>query len=402
MLDSKWTQIAAGLALIWFLTLTWGVLSDYSYVGFFLMASANGATHLMFVDLAIGLTVLSIWMVVDGRREGNSYLPPVLITLLFGVAGPLLYLVMRPLRRAWQRGVGLALLAALCFAAGTTWNLADLRNVAVEEQGSEERGRALLLRAAEQHGLAAWEAHTTLETTAVDSWAGGGPWWPSDPQRFRSETLLGTFTSRVELLSGASAGEVWGLQTWSPYRDAGTGVRFVEGAAPEIEFYLPTLQYFQELPFRLLEADVVRDAGRTELFGAGYQRVFVTWHRADAHEEHDQYVLWIGEESGLIEMVRYTVRDGVGLAPPGQEGLYGAVGRGTMHYSDYREVDGVMLAFRQTVVLPPPELTPHDVERRYFHQLEIETAAFDTVGRAALIPEPERGAPGDRKRGPDS
>jgi hypothetical protein len=68
---------------------------------------------------------------------------------------------------------------------------------------------------------------------------------------------------------------------------------------------------------------------------------------------------------------------------------------GTMHYEDYREVQGIQVPFVQTV--QPPELTRYPLSENYFHRVELETASFDTVPREELLPDPALGDPGDRK-----
>jgi hypothetical protein len=398
-----WKRLVPAILLIWFLAQTIRALADHSYLGFFMIANANSATQLMMLDLVLALGLFSVWMVVDARKRGGSYLPFLAVTLLFGVAGPLLYLATRGWGRGRERVVALALLALLTGAAALFWGYADLRTPAVEQASVEsaQRGRELLERAAERHGLAAWERHTTLETTATDIWTQGG-WWPAPVQRFRSQALLGTFTSRVELLDGPGAGEIRGIQSWAPYRrrPPETDASFLQEPAPEITFYLPTLHYFAELPFRLLSAETVLDAGSRFHRGRLYDRVFVTWGPAEPHAAHDQYLLWIERESGLIAMAHYTVRDLATMNRGAVRSMMKAVGAGTIHFDDYRRTDGVMIPFAQTVTLPEPALTQYPVREHFLHRLEIDDARFDTVARELLVPSPALATPSDRKPDP--
>ncbi len=291
-------------------------------------------------------------------------------------------------------------LALLAGAAFTLWGYADLRTPAAEDASAESarQGREILERSAERHGLGAWQSYTTLETVATDTWKVGG-WWPTPEQQFRTQALLGTFTSRVELLGGPSAGEIRGIQSWAAYRQEPGAQRatFLEDPAYEIIFYLPTLQYFTELPFRLLAADTVLDAGPASHRGRRYDRVLVTWGTPEPHAEHDQYLLWIDTETGLVEMVQYTVRDLAALNSGTMRVLMKSLAVGTIHFDDYRPVDGVMIPFEQTVTLSEPALTQYPVAENFHHRLVLDQARFDAVPVELLVLDPGLEAPSDSK-----
>lgn len=89
----KWMMVDV---LAMFVGLTVWTVYQHGYVGFFELAMANWATRLMFVDLSIALALFVVWMVQDARARGGSWLPYALVTLFFGAAGPLLYLIRRP------------------------------------------------------------------------------------------------------------------------------------------------------------------------------------------------------------------------------------------------------------------------------------------------------------------
>jgi hypothetical protein len=308
-------------------------------------------------------------------------------------------------KRLWTRiALGLAVAGALTVAAGGAWLLlagyADLRTDTIKQIGVDAalaaRGREMLLAAARSHGLEAWKRHRTFEAVATDSWRSGSPWWPASPQRFRAQRRLGTFTSRAELLDGVHQGEIWGIQSWAAYKKRGAeGPSFVRDRA--IEFYLPTLQYFDELPFRMLAAPVVLYAGEGQYLGRTYEKVFVTWGSPQPHAEHDQYVLWINHATGLIDVVRYTLRDAVPMSSLIMRPVMKVFAAGTIHYRTYRRQDGVMVPFEQTVTLPPPESTRLPLEDNYFHRLVLESARFDSFDPAWLTLDPARPEAGDAK-----
>ena len=83
------------LLLAAFLALSAYAVSLHGYVGVFEAVTANAATTTAFADLVIALSLIVVWMWQDARTRGVSVLPYVLITLVLGSAGPLLYLIRR-------------------------------------------------------------------------------------------------------------------------------------------------------------------------------------------------------------------------------------------------------------------------------------------------------------------
>ncbi len=301
----------------------------------------------------------------------------------------------KPLRFFLGGLAGLFCLLVLALLGYGSLGWADLGESASPGNRAQARGRALLREAAMRQGLAAWSRFRVMEAVEVDEWPSGSPWWPASRQRFRVRRLLGTFTSQVELLDGPGAGEVWGIQSWRSYRiPAGSDrVRFASERA--IEFYLPALQYFDELPFRLLAADRVADLGSAELFGRRYDRVLVTWSRFEPHATHDQYELWIDPETRRIEKATYTLRDAERFSPFAFRPLFRARGIGTIHFDDYREVQGVWLPATQVVAIGrAEEARPTD---RYVHRIRVGETVFDGFDPSGLTPDPSLPPPSDTK-----
>jgi len=307
--------------------------------------------------------------------------------------------------RLFLKGIGaMVLLSVTAGVVAVTWLLradyADLRAPLREMSLSskESQGRALLARAAQRHGLDAWRSYRTAEIVATDTWSPDAKgWWPQPQQRIRAQRLLGTFTSRVELLDGPAAGETWGIQSWRAYKQPTGSQAPVILDDQSIRFYLPTLQYFDELPFRLVNAPIALYNGQGEYLGGSYERVLVTWASPEPHGEHDQYDVWINRETGLIDVVQYTVRDAVELASPLMRPVMKVFGVGTIHFRDYADVGGVMVPFAQYVTLTPPENTALPLDENFFHKLVVEKAAFDSVPPSELVVDSARPEPGDRK-----
>jgi hypothetical protein len=88
-------MIILEVALAAFVSLTGYVIWEHGYIGFFELAMANTATVLLGLDLVITLTLAILWMWNDAQARGTTAVPFVAVTLAFGAAGPLLYLIFR-------------------------------------------------------------------------------------------------------------------------------------------------------------------------------------------------------------------------------------------------------------------------------------------------------------------
>ncbi len=89
-------KILFSAVLVAFAALTLEAVVAHGYLGFFELALANRATQLLALDLVITLSLVAVWMVMDARKRQTSVVPYLAVTLAFGAAGPLLYLLRRP------------------------------------------------------------------------------------------------------------------------------------------------------------------------------------------------------------------------------------------------------------------------------------------------------------------
>lgn len=88
-------QLVLSAALIVLLAMDACAVYLYGYVGFFRMVVANFAGLTAFVDLAIALVLIIVWMGDDARQRNVSAIPYLAITIALGSIGPLLYLIRR-------------------------------------------------------------------------------------------------------------------------------------------------------------------------------------------------------------------------------------------------------------------------------------------------------------------
>lgn len=101
-MNGKQTLLLA--VLVMFGTASAYVALGFGLEGMWVLMTDNGVVRLLVADLAIALTLVSAWMWNDARDRGISPIPYVVLTLLTGSVGPLLYLIRRervtPLDRA--------------------------------------------------------------------------------------------------------------------------------------------------------------------------------------------------------------------------------------------------------------------------------------------------------------
>ncbi len=294
----------------------------------------------------------------------------------------------KPTKKWWRWALFLAAGLVIAALAVDELYLVDLRPATLRldelPPALAQQGEAILAEAAKAHGLGAWESHEVLDITFTDTWHGAlvqrfYMTWAHSPQKIHAQFLRDTWTSRYEFLDGPKQGHIWGLQSWQTYTiKPGQEVVFDPDAS--LEFTLPTVQYFFELPFRMGSGSVIADAGAARFNDRLHHRVFITWESLAPTEHLDQYVVWVDQESHLITRTDYTVRDQGGFVS------------GSSEYSDFRDVGGVQLAFLiQLFALAPGG------NKVLIHEMKVDEAAWDQTELAVLRPDPELPLEGDAK-----
>jgi len=96
----NWKTGVLLLVLLDFAALTVWALYEVGYLGIFAAGLASPASMQILADLIILGGLSCLWMIVDARAHGANPWPYVVLTLLTGSFGPLLYLLVRQ-RRAY-------------------------------------------------------------------------------------------------------------------------------------------------------------------------------------------------------------------------------------------------------------------------------------------------------------
>lgn len=239
-----------------------------------------------------------------------------------------------------------------------------LREVTKPSAADEAKGRALLARAAQVQGAQAWEQVKTYTLVMRDQWQGVMPKllnpWPQSDVKLKMSFRADSFDARAEFLSGDEQGTIWGLQSWKTYEiKRGGAAEFKDNE--DAAFIMPALQYLFEFTFREHDSQVVTYAGSEVVRGVRYERVFLTWEGLNPSDEVDQYMVYVDEKSGRVEKIFYTVRDIMDSAT------------GTIHFDDWRNVEGISVPFRQRVTFDV-----HDDPSDYAHMVTLTSATWNS------------------------
>lgn len=284
------------------------------------------------------------------------------------------------------------LLVLTLFVLASIFCLADLRTADIKNNSQSDDqvqfAQNLLKEAIEKQGLDKINQFSSYQLIGTDDWKGfmgkkATPWdWNKDKIAFRFS--VSDFDGQVEVLEGDKKGFVAGIQSWDYYeKQSGSYQTNVEDHGGKI-FALAAYHYFIELGNRLAKAPFIRYAGKDQLKGQIMEKVFVSWGN-DNTKDYDHYLVWIGQESGLIEATTFTTRDNPKPAP--------AFMYGSMRFDDFRTVDGILVPFLQTAQI----MNPKDDLNDYIHQLKIEEFAWDHFPVSEIRPFSEISPLGDDK-----
>lgn len=275
-------------------------------------------------------------------------------------------------------GLLVALSGVFLFVQGCM--ISDIRTPEVKANWDEVRGRALLQEAFEAHGCARWDSLETYEVRFHDQFYGflgknGNP-YPDDKADLILQYIPKTYNGRAQFMEGPLKGKVWGLQSWKTYIESPDGTRTWK-PDKDIEFWLPTYQYFIELPARIGKATVVSYAGERLRNGETYDLVFATWGKPGPQKDIDQYLLYINRRTHLIDRLEFTVRDIMKFM------------KGGLNYATYKDYDGLKIPVYMPVDNP--------FGKGVLHEMRISDFVPDKVDRSVILPDPHLPFIGDDK-----
>lgn len=282
--------------------------------------------------------------------------------------------------------VSIALLTALLLTSCVS--SVSTKTVKKEGLANTSKGTEILKKAWVTQGLNNLEKHKTYEVIMNDTWQGflgkaSSP-WPEPVVDLNIKFGLNSFDGQVTFESGEKKGETVGLQSWKYYEieDSEKAV-FKEEEGKKIKFILPAIQYFIELPHRLLSAQLITYAGEKEFSGKKYDLILATWEKLKAHKQNDQYLLWINKETKLVEYCEFTIH----------ENFSSRFFSGSIAYKDFKDVDNVKIPFSMYLFAGSPKA---DLSKN-LHKITIESFKFDSFQESTLYPNKDLKKMGDSK-----
>ncbi|MFK8044838.1 MAG: hypothetical protein AB8B72_05045, partial [Crocinitomicaceae bacterium] len=220
-----------------------------------------------------------------------------------------------------------------------------------------------------------FQEHSVYSFNGFDTWKENklgeiGKLWPDFETNLEFKFQVDTLDGKIRFLDGKRKGEIAGICDSNYYEIKDGRTKFKDRNAEEnirAAFGLYHIQYFFELLNRLRLAPIICYAGEQEFNGNNYDLVFCTWGEAEPHQDHDQYLLWINQETGFLDYSEYSVRE-----PYAKPIGYKRIG-GNIQYLDYREIDDVWIPHYQ-IVYPFKKRTEQD---KFIHNLKISNFQFD-------------------------
>lgn len=248
------------------------------------------------------------------------------------------------------------------------FKLSDLRK-GNDISDNEAKVKQLMAEMGKAHGISHWSDFETYQVIFEDEFYGfiGKQGNPFKEQKIELSLnyIPKTFNGQLEILSGKEKGDIWGMQEWETYTKNSAG-EAVFKKDKNIEFWVPTYQYFIELPNRIQEANQLAYAGQKVINGINCEGVLASWKSTAPQKDIDQYIIWINADNKQIIKVEYTVRD-----------MYKFI-TGAAYYEDYKNYEGVLLPSKMPV--------ESNLVKGLLHTMQIKDLKINQLDKESLLP----------------
>lgn len=230
----------------------------------------------------------------------------------------------------------------------------------------QQKGRDLLLKAQQKVNIQQLNTYSSYKVKFKDCFYGFSGFF-ANPYKdkcteFELSLIPKTFNGLMTFTSGKQKGHTAGLKDWKTYRIINNDTIYKKDK--RTQFWLPTYQYFIELPLRILEADKISYAGTKKYNNQEYNLVMATWKTFQPQKHLDQYLIWISKTTHRIEIVQYTIRDMSKLI------------KGTTFYTNFKSFNGIILPTKMQVSALSRQKNSKWNPQKLMHTMEILDVIF--------------------------
>jgi len=264
--------------------------------------------------------------------------------------------------------------------------LSDIRTEMAKSSGTTEinlnKGKEILANIHPGQSAAAWAGIEVYELTLEDEFFGllGSIAKPFPDKKMSAQAIYApdSYDGKMTFNSGKLKGKTWGIQSWKTYTQNSDN-QPVFNKNKKTTFWVPTYQYFIELPARIGNATIISYAGEQAFKGEIYELVYATWKSQKPQKDVDQYMVWVNKKTKTMDLVEYTVRD-----------AFGAI-TGVAFYEDLQDVNKGLLLPKRI-----PIKSKRD-SKSLLHQMQLSNFQANHVPVSEVRPDPSLKVMGDDK-----
>jgi hypothetical protein len=132
-------------------------------------------------------------------------------------------------------------------------------------------------------------------------------------------------------LNGNGKGQVIGVENGRTYRVINNERVFADSS--KIRLYLEPLTHYFQWPYKLYDSPILLYAGEKTIENEDYHLLFASSGGVAASPENDQYLIYVNKKTYYVDYIDFTLRS-----------LFKSY-KGTLHYRDFRTVQGLMVPF---------------------------------------------------------
>lgn len=234
-------------------------------------------------------------------------------------------------KRIWIGAMTLIVLLAVL--AKMFFGLTDLRPKNLEYPNNNLKAKDLMEQMGKAHAIEVWDSITGYQVTFSEEFYGVLGKMNDPFENSTSELFLNYVAgSPIGMLSFKSGKEQvsWGYRSGKTYRIDDDEKPNLE-SNKKMHFWIPTYQYFIELPMKIQEATVLDYTGTKEINGIQTEGLLASWDTLEPQPDIDQYLIWLDSDTHRIVKVEYTIRE-----------LYPFI-TGAAYFQNYKEFHGLPL-----------------------------------------------------------